>query len=141
MRSRESRCCYPRSPPQIQNAACRHDHSHRRPKSVGDSITHLHIRKRHHERRSTRIEMRHRQNAVLLLRRKSGMRRHNRRRTKSFGGNFTHSRICRRRHDRHSTRIDSLHRQSDTRAIGRIRRQETASFKYPSITAAAAGIK
>ena len=31
--SRESRCCSPPSPPQIQNAACRHDH--RRAKSDG----------------------------------------------------------------------------------------------------------
>ena len=40
MRSRESRCCSPPSPPprEIQNAACRHDH--RRGKSAADNITH-----------------------------------------------------------------------------------------------------
>ena len=40
MRSRESRCCSPPSPPprEIQNAAARHDH--RRGKSAGDNITH-----------------------------------------------------------------------------------------------------
>ena len=72
------RSCESPSPPQIQNAACRHDPSRGRAQSVGDSITHLHIRRRHHDRRSTRIEMRHRQNAVLHRRyrhRKSGMPR------------------------------------------------------------------
>ena len=39
----------------------------------------------------------------------------------------------RRRHDRRSTRIETRHRQSATRATGRIRRNESASFKYASI--------
>ena len=51
----------------------------------------------------------------------------------SFGGNFTHSRIRRRCHDRRSTRIEMRHPQSVTRATARIRRHDTASFKYPSI--------
>ena len=60
--------------PRVANPECR-DPSHGRPKSVGDNIAHLHIRRRHHDRPSTRIEMRHRQNAVLLRHRlrKSGM--------------------------------------------------------------------
>ena len=62
--------------PRIANPECR-DPSHGRAKSIGDNIAHLHIRRRHHHRRSTRIEMRHRQNAVLLRHRhrKSGMPR------------------------------------------------------------------
>ena len=60
--------------PRVANPECR-DPSHGRPKSVGVNIAHLHIRRRHHDRPSTRIEMRHRQNAVLLRHRlrKSGM--------------------------------------------------------------------
>jgi len=77
--------------------------------------------------------------AVLHVRnRKSGMSRVimiTDERAKSFRGNFTHSRIRRRRHDRRSTRVETRHRQREnaTRATSRIRRNETGSFKYPSI--------
>ena len=46
-------CCSPHSPPEIRNAVCRHDH--RQATSVDDNFTHSHIRRRHHDRRSTRI--------------------------------------------------------------------------------------
>ena len=62
----KTRCCSPPSaslpPPQIRNAACRHNH--RRIKFFGGNFTHSHIRRRRHDRRSTRIETRHRQNAT-----------------------------------------------------------------------------
>ncbi|KAK2176165.1 hypothetical protein NP493_678g01014 [Ridgeia piscesae] len=51
-------------PPQIQNAACRHDH--RRARYFGGNIAYSHVRRRRHDRRSTRIETRHRQNALLV---------------------------------------------------------------------------
>ncbi|KAK2167506.1 hypothetical protein NP493_1273g01103 [Ridgeia piscesae] len=97
------------------------------------------IRWRHHDRRSIRIKTRHRQNPLLFS--TFGFATANpecrvtsqSQKSQIFRGNFTHSHIRRRRHDRRSTRIETRHRQSATRAIGRIRRNESASFKYVSI--------
>ena len=60
----KTRCCSPPSAslPPIRNAAWRHNH--RRAKSFGGNFTHSHIRRRRHDRRSTRIETRHRQSAT-----------------------------------------------------------------------------
>ena len=75
-------CCSPPSPPppEIRDAVCRHDHI--RATSVGDNITHSHIRRRHHDRCPTRIERRNAASPkpVAALRhryrhRKSGMPR------------------------------------------------------------------
>ena len=140
VRSRESRCCTPPSPPsgEIQNAACRHDHRRRQTMPATSRI-----RWRHYDRRSIRIETRHRQNPLLFstfgfatttanpeccVSSQTEMSQVFRRQLRAF----THPpRRC--RHDRRSTRIETRHRQSATRATGRIRRHETASFKYPSI--------
>ena len=106
------------------------------------------IRWRHHDRRSIRIEMRHRQNPLLFptfgfanaTANPECACRHIHRRAKSFGGNFTHSHIRRRRHDRRSTRIETRHRQNATRATGATRL--LLSYNRASdVTAAAAGIK
>ena len=101
------------------------------------------IRWRHHDRRSIRIETRHRQNPLLFstfgfatdtanpecrVSSQSQTSQVFRRQLNAF----THPpRRCRR--DRRSTRNETRHRQSATRATERIRRSETASFKYPSI--------
>ena len=54
------RCSSPSTPPpEIRNAACRHNH--RRPKSFEGNLTYSRIRRRRHHRYSTRIETRHRQ--------------------------------------------------------------------------------
>ena len=54
----------PPSPPlpQVRNAVCRYNQ--RRAKSFGGNFTHSHIRRRCHDRRSTRIETRHCQSAT-----------------------------------------------------------------------------
>ena len=104
------------------------------------------IRWRHHDRRSIRIEMRHRQNPLLFptfgfaTATANPECRHDHRRAKSFGGNFTHSHIRQRRHDRRSTRIETRHRQSATRATGATRLL-LSNTRASDVTAAAAGIK
>ncbi|KAK2182902.1 hypothetical protein NP493_331g05065 [Ridgeia piscesae] len=50
----------------VVNRVVLHRQDHRRAKSVGDNITHSHIRRRRRDRRSTRIETRHRQNPLLF---------------------------------------------------------------------------
>ncbi|KAK2174720.1 hypothetical protein NP493_757g00000 [Ridgeia piscesae] len=54
----------PPPPPEIRKAACRHNH--RRAKSFRGNFTHSHIRRRRHDRRSTRIETRHRQSDTIV---------------------------------------------------------------------------
>ena len=73
VRSRESSCCSPPlpSPPprprEIQNAACRHVRSQTEPNlSATTSRINSRISWRHHDRRSIRIETRHRQNPLLF---------------------------------------------------------------------------
>ena len=144
VRSRESSCCSPpsHSPPprEIQNATCRHDH--RRSQICLRQLTsriNSRIRWRHHDRRSIRIETRHRQNPLVFS---------------TFGfatanpecrvtSQSQTSQIFRRQlhafiHPPAQPRspfnsIETRHRQSATRATGRIRRNESASFKYASI--------
>ncbi|KAK2176156.1 hypothetical protein NP493_678g00021 [Ridgeia piscesae] len=53
--------------PQIQNTACRHDHRR------ANSFAHSYIRRRRHDRRSTLIEIRHRQSSTMAT---SRIRRH-----------------------------------------------------------------
>ena len=135
VRCRELRCCSPRSPPQIQNAACRHDHRHKRAKSVGDNVMHSHIAI------TISVQLASKRGIAKTLccsppsppPPEIGNKLTACRREPSLRGNFTDSHIRSRRHDRRSTGIETQHRQSATRATGRIRRHETASFKYPSI--------
>ena len=149
MRSRESRCCSPTSPPprEIQNAACRH--GHRRANSVGDNITYqftLPLAPSRSPFNSHRNTASTKPVAGLHLRhRKSGMPRVDMttdERAKSFGGNFTRSHIRRRRHNRRSTRIETRHRQSATRATGEFgaSRLLLSNTRASDVTAAAAGI-
>ena len=94
------------------------------------------IRWRHHDRCSIRIEIRHRQNPLLFCTcatANTECRVSSLSQTNEPNLSAATSHIRRRSHDRHSTRIETRHRQSATRATGRIRRNESASFKYPSI--------
>ncbi|KAK2191478.1 hypothetical protein NP493_49g00036 [Ridgeia piscesae] len=97
------------------------------------------IRWRHHDRRSIRIETRHRQNPLLFSTfgfatanpecRVTSQSRTSQIFRRQFYA-FTHPPAP---PHRRSTRIETRHRQSATRATGRIRRNESASFKYASI--------
>ena len=71
VRSRESSCCSPRSPSppprEIQNSACRHVRSQTEPNLSATTLRiNSRIRWRHHDRRSIRIETRHRPNPLLF---------------------------------------------------------------------------
>ena len=112
--SRESRCCSPPSPPQIQNAACRHDHEpiqtvehHAFTLPPAPSRSPLNSHRTVHIAK-TRCSSPPSPPPPEIW---NAACRHNHSRAKSFGGNITHSRI---RHDRRSTRIETRHRQSDT---------------------------
>jgi len=65
----KTRCWSPLSlpPPQIQNAACRHN------RRRANSFARSQVRQRRHDRRSARIEMQHRQSATVAT---SRIRRH-----------------------------------------------------------------
>ena len=143
MRSRESSCCSPPSPSppprEIQNAACRHDHRrsqiYRRQHhaSIHASAGAIMIAVQFASKRGVAKTRCYSPPSASLPQIRNAARPHNHSRAKSFGGNFSHSHIRRRRHDRRSTRIETRHRQSATRATGRIRRNESASFKYANI--------